>query len=54
MMATRIERFWLAHLKTCRTPWLKWLSARQRLALLQQTTQSQIAALSEEEYRHWL
>ncbi|MFC3396686.1 glucose uptake inhibitor SgrT [Brenneria rubrifaciens] len=54
MAISQLYRFYQTYLLTCNAKWLRWMSAEQRMALLQQATQWRIEAMSEEEYRHWI
>ncbi|PWC21775.1 glucose uptake inhibitor SgrT [Brenneria roseae subsp. roseae] len=54
MAISPLYRFYRVYLSTCKAKWLRWMSAHQRVALLQQATQWQIGEMSEEEYRHWI
>ncbi|MCV9878385.1 glucose uptake inhibitor SgrT [Brenneria izbisi] len=54
MAISRLYPFYRVYLSACRAKWLRWMSAQQRLALLQQATQWHIEDMSEEEYRHWI
>ncbi|QTF07097.1 glucose uptake inhibitor SgrT [Brenneria izadpanahii] len=54
MKVSSLYRFYQTYLSTTKAKWLRGVSARQRIELLQQATQWQIEDMSEEEYRHWI
>lgn len=54
MAISRLHQFYRHYFLGCSSRWLRWMSAQQKLALLQQATQWHTAEMSEEEYRHWL
>ncbi|WP_121572736.1 glucose uptake inhibitor SgrT [Brenneria alni] len=54
MTISTLYRFYQLYLSTCKAKWLCWLSAQQRIVLLQQATQWHIGEMSEEDYRHWI
>ncbi len=54
MAISRLNEIYRHYFLSCSSRWLTWLSAEQKLALLQQATQWHIGEMSPEEYRHWL